>query len=173
MTMRTTCCPGCQGDLVACEAGGEAGWRCAACGGLWLDQETLGRLTAQAVEPGGPVPGGVPPARQWAPTRPRPEAVRYRRCPGCGDVMNRVDFARVSGVVLDVCRRHGAFFDAGELERIRRFLAEGGARRLARARELEEERGRRADRGRPGAIEDDGVRAGVDGLELMAALLWS
>ncbi len=37
-------------------------------------------------------------------------------------MMSRVNFARVSGVILDVCRSHGAWFDSGELEEVRRFV---------------------------------------------------
>src|SRR3712207_7758487 len=31
------------------------------------------------------------------------EAVRYRPCPRCARIMNRVNFARRSGVILDIC----------------------------------------------------------------------
>jgi len=77
------------------------------------------------------------------------EEVRYRRCPDCDEVMDRMIFARVSGVMIDVCRRHGAFLDTGELKRIRRFLAEDGPRRHAVARELAVEEERLRERRRP------------------------
>jgi Zn-finger nucleic acid-binding protein len=51
--------------------------------------------------------------------------------------MNRVNFARCSGVVVDVCKPHGTWFDADELQRILAFVAGGGIDR-ARAREKEE-----------------------------------
>jgi Zn-finger nucleic acid-binding protein len=54
--------------------------------------------------------------------------------------MNRSNFARVSGVVIDVCRPHGAWLDRGELASIRRFLRAGGVRRYDRSRGLERER---------------------------------
>lgn len=63
--------------------------------------------------------------------------MRYLRCPVCNEVMSRVNFARVSGVILDVCRPHGAWFDAGQLRAVRRFVRGGlakFARRRARAR---------------------------------------
>ena len=50
------------------------------------------------------------------------DRVTYLRCPVCNDVMNRVNFARASGVILDVCRPHGAWFDAGELRAVRSFV---------------------------------------------------
>jgi len=60
--------------------------------------------------------------------------------------MNRVNFGRVSGTVIDVCRGHGAFLDSGELHAIATFIMEGGLDRT-RQREkddLEEERHRLA-----------------------------
>jgi Zn-finger nucleic acid-binding protein len=48
--------------------------------------------------------------------------------------MNRQNFARISGVVLDVCKDHGVWFNHGELTRIVEFIRGGG---LGRARELE------------------------------------
>ena len=35
------------------------------------------------------------------------ERVQYRRCPHCREFMNRVNFGRYSGVIVDVCREHG------------------------------------------------------------------
>lgn len=62
---------------------------------------------------------------------------RYVRCPVCRQVMNRQNFARVSGVIIDLCRDHGIWFDPGEMEKIMDFLARGG---LRKARETELER---------------------------------
>jgi Zn-finger nucleic acid-binding protein len=52
-------------------------------------------------------------------------------------MMNRVNFARLSGAVVDVCRGHGTFLDAGELHQIVEFLRGGGMER-ARAHQLDE-----------------------------------
>ena len=43
------------------------------------------------------------------------------------------NFAGCSGVIVDECRSHGVWFDAGELARIMQFIREGGLDR-ARAR---------------------------------------
>jgi hypothetical protein len=58
--------------------------------------------------------------------------------------MHRLNFARCSGVIVDVCRKHGTWFDTNELHRIVQFIRAGG---LDRARdreklELSEERRR-------------------------------
>lgn len=56
--------------------------------------------------------------------------------------MNRINFARCSGVIVDICKGHGSWFDRDELTRIVEFIRAGGLD-AARAREktaLEEER---------------------------------
>jgi hypothetical protein len=52
-------------------------------------------------------------------------------------MMNRVNFGKVSGAVIDVCRGHGTFLDAGELHQIVSFITSGGIERT-RSREREE-----------------------------------
>jgi Zn-finger nucleic acid-binding protein len=64
-------------------------------------------------------------------------SIRYVRCPVCRKMMNRVNFARISGVIVDSCREHGIWFDPGELEKIMEFIALGG---LQKARQAETER---------------------------------
>ncbi len=51
--------------------------------------------------------------------------------------MNRQNFARLSGVIVDVCKGHGVWFNAGELQAIVEFVRAGGLER-ARAREKAE-----------------------------------
>ena len=72
---------------------------------------------------------------------PTAERVRYRRCVRCGKMMNRVNFGRVSGTVLDVCRGHGTYLDTGELHQIVSFIHAGGLER-ARALQMEDLRER-------------------------------
>jgi len=83
----------------------------------------------------------------------------------CGDVMNRVNFARVSGVVLDVCRAHGAWFDAGELRAVREFVRGSGLGGFVRRRRLDRER---AERPRP-AVPVDG-RSGIHLIDELAGI---
>jgi hypothetical protein len=51
--------------------------------------------------------------------------------------MNRVNFARCSGVIVDVCRLHGTWFDRDELRHIVEFIRGGGLDK-ARVIEIEE-----------------------------------
>ena len=58
--------------------------------------------------------------------------------------MNRANFARCSGVIVDICKQHGIWFDRDELSSIVHFVRSGGLD-LARTKEkhaLEEERRR-------------------------------
>ena len=73
-----------------------------------------------------------------------PGQVRYVPCPECNELMNRVNFARCSGVVVDVCKGHGTWFDRNELQQIIDFIRGGGlgVSRSREKRELEEERQR-------------------------------
>jgi Zn-finger nucleic acid-binding protein len=113
---------------------------CQACGGLWLDRAVFEQLGASR-ERQGALLGALP-----APAEPLSaalEPVRYRPCPACAQRMNRVNYARRSGVVLDVCKAHGIWFDEDELRRVLAFVAEGG---LDRSRELELEELKEAKR---------------------------
>ena len=51
--------------------------------------------------------------------------------------MNRVNFGRVSGTVVDVCKGHGTLLDSGELNQIVAFIRAGGLER-ARQRQIED-----------------------------------
>ena len=64
-------------------------------------------------------------------------------CPVCHVMMNRKLFATGTGVIIDVCRTHGTFFDAGELPLIIDFVMNGG---LERAQIKDIERMREAAR---------------------------
>jgi Zn-finger nucleic acid-binding protein/predicted nucleic acid-binding Zn ribbon protein len=61
-------------------------------------------------------------------------AISYVPCPDCKQLMNRSNFARSSGVIVDLCKQHGVWFDRGELPKIIDFVDKGG---LSRSREKE------------------------------------
>lgn len=127
-------CPACSKALAGSRIGDLEVQACLACGGLWLDRAMFEHLGASR-ERQGAVLGALP-----VPSAPPPmglEPVRYRPCPACQQRMNRVNYARRSGVVLDVCKAHGLWFDRDELRRVLAFI-EGGGLDRARERELEE-----------------------------------
>src|SRR5258708_28779953 len=98
---------------------------------MCTDQERQSALLGVATPLPHPDPAGL-------------EKIRYVPCPVCGNLMNRVNFANCSHVVVDVCMQHGTWFDRDELRRIVEFIRAGGLE-TARARqiaELEEQRRR-------------------------------
>ena len=50
--------------------------------------------------------------------------------------MVRKQFKHISGVLIDICRDHGVWLDAGELSTIRAFVANGGLDKV-RDRDIE------------------------------------
>lgn len=70
------------------------------------------------------------------PADPSQGGVLYRPCAVCGELMNRFNFADCSGVILDVCKPHGVWFDADELRAIAAFIR-GGGLDVARGRQLQ------------------------------------
>lgn len=91
---------------------------CAACGGSFVDH---GDLTAR-IDDARPAPDAPRHARHV----PRESDVHYARCPTCAQPMARMNFGTRSGIVLDVCRTHGTWFDRGELDAVLDFVREGG-----------------------------------------------
>ena len=61
----------------------------------------------------------------------------YIPCPHCSKLMTPQNYAKYSGVIVDLCKDHGIWFDAGELNRILDFVSRGG---LVKARKKEAER---------------------------------
>ena len=51
--------------------------------------------------------------------------------------MHRVNFAKCSNVIVDVCKPHGTWFDKDELHRIVKFISAGGMD-VTRAKEIEQ-----------------------------------
>lgn len=68
---------------------------------------------------------------------PLEDTVAYMPCVRCGKLMSRKNFARISRVIIDECGTHGVWLDAGELEKIRQFIVDGG---LERAQDVEIEK---------------------------------
>jgi Zn-finger nucleic acid-binding protein len=121
-------CPRCSKPLETVGADDVPMHECPRCGGMFVKRDALADILARA-EVAGPMSEEPPPVRNRA-----LEEVRYLPCPLCHGSMNRVNFGRLSGVIVDVCKTHGTWFDAGELTRVVAFAAAGG---LERTRERE------------------------------------
>ena len=113
---------------------------CPQCQGLWADVDTLQQICMQQ-EKQAAVLGMPAPAAE--PAGPEKD-IRYLPCPVCHKLMNRVNFAGCSHVIVDVCKAHGTWFDTDELRRVVEFIRAGGMEK-ARAHQMtqmEEERRR-------------------------------
>src|SRR5262245_24475079 len=135
-------CPGCRGQLTQVMLGDVPILECLRCDGICVDATDFERICANREAQAAVIERQRPPQ----PPASRPAPIHYRPCAVCGKMMNRVNFGRLSGTVIDVCRGHGTFLDAGELHAIATFITNGGLD-LARQREkddLEEERHRLA-----------------------------
>lgn len=103
---------------------------CGKCGGLWSGIESFENLcTSKELQAT---------VLRFIGSHSRPDTVlqpvKYLPCPVCSNLMNRSNFARSSGVIIDLCKQHGVWFDVGELPGIIEFIEKGG---IDRAREKE------------------------------------
>jgi Zn-finger nucleic acid-binding protein len=126
-------CPGCKGQMKWIEIGDLDLLECEQCDGTWIEAAAFEALCASRETQAAVLhTGGDAPAHAGKLDPPR-----YRPCLRCGTMMNRMNFGRKSGTVVDVCRGHGTFLDRGELHQVVRFIHDGGLDRTRRA-EIEE-----------------------------------
>jgi Zn-finger nucleic acid-binding protein len=121
-------CPRCAGALLAVRLGPNRLRECGGCGGMWVDNRTFLAICQDRGRQEPFVSGPRRPADTGADAG-QGLRVGYIRCPVCQGLMNRVNFARVSGVVLDVCREHGTWFEPGELRHVVEFIDRDGISR--------------------------------------------
>jgi Zn-finger nucleic acid-binding protein len=144
---------------------------CERCDGVWVEASAFERICADRDAQAAVL------HRTCGAAPVETDRVRYRPCVRCGKLMNRVNFGKLSGTIVDVCSGHGTFLDAGELHRIVTFIQEGGLDR-ARERQVEdlheaERRLREAElmagRRQSGTLDPTSDRNGVN--ELLRMLL--
>jgi Zn-finger nucleic acid-binding protein len=118
-------CPECHGSLTDVHVGSITIEECAACAGLWVRAEDFDQLrdNAQTRTEALHLPLHQTPGDEFA--------VRYYKCPDCGELMNRVNYARTSGVIVNTCPAHGIWFDHDGLRRVIEFLGNGGLDRAS------------------------------------------
>ena len=126
-------CPRCDQALGPRLVGDVVIDECMGCRGLFLDETAVKRIvTDRQQSRAESLLGALPRLEGRTPLGSK----LYIKCPVCRVVMNRKLFASGTGVVIDVCRQHGTFFDAGELPRIIEFVMNGGLE-AAQKKELE------------------------------------
>jgi Zn-finger nucleic acid-binding protein len=119
-TGTTLLCPRCACSLEENEYRGSIIDLCPGCAGLWLDVEEFDYHASQRDTFADPT---IPRAFR---KKPFIEKKGYLKCVRCDALMVQKNFRRISGVLIDICRDHGVWLDAGELEQIRCFIANGG-----------------------------------------------
>lgn len=127
-------CPGCKGDMRAVRVGTTSFFECSSCAGSWLTADAFSQLCLSREERGAMAAAVSGAGAQ--PVRTVGGAVRYVACPICKKTMNRQNFGRRSGVVIDVCKGHGVWFEQRELQSVLAFI-DGGGMELARREEQE------------------------------------
>ncbi len=131
-------CPRCKIDLEFLTIGSNSIRECTKCGGFWTSSATFENICASREEQSAVLTF----IRSDAHPSVHPSSISYVPCPDCSQLMNRSNFARSSGVIIDMCRDHGVWFDADELPKIIDFINKGGLT-LQREKEkiaLEDER---------------------------------
>jgi len=121
-------CPVCDVLMPPHQIGGIGVNECRSCNGLWVAGENFDLLVSRAIE-----------ARKNASpeelltlkprvtgANPATQKVQYRKCPECQGFMQRRNFRKSSGVIVDRCHEHGTWLDADELEQIAGFILSGG-----------------------------------------------
>jgi Zn-finger nucleic acid-binding protein len=151
-------CPRCRTPLEALAGDDARVHECPRCGGMFVPRVALAELLSRAESRKSAF------AVTRVPSLTPLHQVTYVPCPLCHHSMNRVNFGKGSGVVVDVCRDHGTWFDGGELTQVVAFASSGG---LAEARALAEAEKRAAMHVELGGVPvlDDGVAAWRDFLQ--------
>lgn len=126
-------CPRCQKPLQGANVGSSLLYECLNCGGLWVEVEVFERV-CQAQEEQEAVLRSENIGFFSATSSEQKSAKLYIPCPVCGNIMNRMNFAGCSGIIVDWCKSHGTWFDSKELQQIVHFIQKGG---LKKSRERE------------------------------------
>lgn len=121
-------CPECKTAMESVNIGHRRRFfieQCARCHGLFFDINELQALLDDAVTPVYEIDLPLLFTLQKESPVPRRDFT-YVSCPVCGNMMNRVNFGRRSGVVVDQCRKHGVWLEGGELHRLMEWKKAGG-----------------------------------------------
>jgi Zn-finger nucleic acid-binding protein len=122
-------CPVCPDSALASRnLGGVWVDECPSCLGLWTPGDVMDRLIDRIRDRLRAQGASAPDAEHHERRSKWQPEFTYRKCPECGVMMQRRNFGRRSGVVVDWCASHGTWLDAHELEDIADFVIQGGLR---------------------------------------------
>ncbi len=122
-------------------------FECQRCAGIWVETEVFNRMQEKtmaeqiiAIEQPKPIYISDRAEKDKAEKNSieeensRGEAKAfYRRCPDCNLIMARKNYARISGIILDICSMHGVWFEGDELSQLLHFVRQGGMLRAVKA----------------------------------------
>ncbi|MDG2051082.1 MAG: zf-TFIIB domain-containing protein [Myxococcota bacterium] len=119
-------CPTCSGLMPVRSIGGIEVNECPQCQGLWVPDKRFDELIARACETAIQFQQkrGWTQSPRCSSSNPSLEKVVYRKCPVCDRPMQRMNFKKRSGVIIDHCYAHGTWLDADELECAAGFILE-------------------------------------------------
>ncbi len=101
--------------------------RCNDCDGVFVTEDTLEQLIKKEKIEREKIDYNVLRFIQENPRQKKETVIRYRRCPVCENMMQRINYRAVSGVVVDRCLRHGVWLDGGELRQLFEWKKAGGS----------------------------------------------
>jgi len=107
---------------------------CVECDGTWIEAAAFDKLCTQREQQAAVAHRPI--ESSLSAVTAAPPSIRYRPCPQCSKMMNRQNFGRLSGTIVDTCSGHGTFLDRGELHQVVKFILDGGLSRMRQA-ELE------------------------------------
>jgi Zn-finger nucleic acid-binding protein len=119
-------CPRCTTNMSSVTIGAEAMRECDRCAGLWVEVAAFERICANREQQSAVLGAASQAPGHQVDPESEPNKVRYIPCPQCAQLMNRINFARCSGVIVDICKGHGTWFDRDELSEIVQFIRGGG-----------------------------------------------
>jgi Zn-finger nucleic acid-binding protein len=125
-------CPRCKIAMKTVTVGSTTLLECGTCEGIWVGVEALQQICAEREKQAAVLGMPAPPDT----TVGFETQIRYVPCPDCKQLMNRVNFAQCSHVIVDVCKAHGTWFDKDELRRVVEFIRAGGLEK-SRAQQLQ------------------------------------
>jgi len=129
-------CPRCREPLGTIMLGSTKALECPRCSGLWVGTATFNEICADR-EKQAAVISESSDSLQSNLAVASLDSIHYVPCPVCAKLMNRVNFARSSGVILDICKADGVWFDREELRRVVEFVRAGGLE-ISRERDRKE-----------------------------------
>ena len=129
-------CPRCHAKLQGLMVGKTPLHECMSCGGIWIDVGSFDHLCNDAEDQ--TAASGLQIPKVSGEISP---GVHYLQCPRCHNLMNRLNYAQRSGIIMNVCKNDGIWLDRDELREIIEFIRAGG---LTKANELNLEDAERA-----------------------------